>query len=102
MRKLFVSVETEKDHGWTQGQFGFSNIDEKDYTLTTHYLKSDEVPNVMNDSKTATEFIAGLLNAYFNRIDVSKTSVEKICDMGVDDPARTGVFDHPNQKEIEF
>src|SRR6185369_9473233 len=102
MQKIFKSVIIKNDDGWTQGVFGNSQVDGKDYTLTTHCLHGDEVPEVMNDSKSATEFIAGLLNAYFNKVDVRGIDQDKICLMGVIDKERTGLYENPNQKEIPF
>jgi hypothetical protein len=83
MSKLFKSVVSKKDDGWMQCNFGCSSIDSKDYVLTTHYLKADEVPEEMNDAKTASEMVAGLLNAYYMGIDVTKLQPDVICKMGV-------------------
>jgi len=102
IRKLFKSSVTKKADGWPMGFYGNSQTDGEGYALDTHYLKSDEIPEVMMDSKTATEFIAGLLNAYFNDVNVVEMPTEKICVMGVIDETRTGIYENPNQKEIEF
>jgi len=85
MKKYFKSVVTKKDDGWMQCSFGRSGIDGNDYTLTTHYLKADEVPDEMNDAKTATEFMAGLLNAYYNGINVVDMPPDKVCAAGLID-----------------
>lgn len=100
MNKLFKSVISKDFDGWMMAQFGNSAIDGNDYTLDTHCLKGDEVPDVMTDAKTCTEFMAGLLNAYFNNIDVRNIPEEKICLMGVVDQDRTGLYENPNQKEL--
>ena len=64
-RILFKAVTQEKDDGWLQCSFGNSGIDGNDYVLTTHYLKADEVPEQMQDAKTACELMANLLNKHF-------------------------------------
>lgn len=64
-RILFKAVTEEDDDGWMQCSFGNSSIDGNDYVLTTHYLKVDEVPEQMQDAKTACELMASLLNKHF-------------------------------------
>ena len=97
MSKLFKSVTQEKDNGWMQCSFGCSSIDSNDYVLTTHYLKADEVPDEMNDAKTASEMVAGLLNAYYMGIDVTKLKPDVICKMGVIEEEDSH---NPNQKAL--
>ncbi len=97
MSKLFKSVTSEKDNGWMQCSFGHSGIDSNDYVLTTHYLKADEVPNEMNDAKSASQMIAGLLNAYYMGINVQQVPVEKILAMGVIEEEDSY---NPNQKPL--
>lgn len=82
MTKFFKSVITKKDDGWPQCHFGCSGIDSNDYVLTTHCLKGDEVPNEMNDAKTASQMVAGLLNAYYFGIDASQYPHNVICKWG--------------------
>jgi len=83
MSKLFKSVTNKNDDGWMQCSFGCSGKDSKDYVLTTNHLKSEEVPDEMNDAKTASEMVAGLLNAYYTGLDVTKLLPDQICKMGV-------------------
>ena len=97
MSKLFKSIISKKDDGWMQCSFGCSGIDGNDYVLTTHYLKADEVPNEMNDAKTASEMIAGLLNAYYASVDVSLMEPEAIRKMGVIEEEDSH---NPNQKAL--
>lgn len=97
MSKFFKSTTPAKDNGWMQCSFGCSGIDGNDYVLTTHYLKGDEVPSEMNDAKTASQMVAGLINAYYSGVDVSKLEPDVICKMGViEDEA---VY-NPNQKSL--
>lgn len=85
MKKFFKSTTPIKDDGWLQCHFGCSSIDTQDYVVTTHYLKGDEVPEEMNDAKTASELIAGLLNAYYNGINVADMPPDKVCAAGLID-----------------
>jgi len=90
--KLFIST-TEAGQGWTQASYGCSN-DGNSYYVETYSLKGDEVPDVMNDAKTASQFVAGLLNAYFNNLNVVGMSAETICKMGeeTNDPNQLKAF----------
>lgn len=63
----FKSVASNEDDGWLQMSCGKSAIDNKQYVVTTHQLKSDEVPDECNDAKTFTELVARLLNEYYNK-----------------------------------
>lgn len=82
MKLYFKSSIANKADGWPMGFYGNSSSDGNDYCLDTHYLKSDEVPEVMMDAKTCSQLIAGLLNAYFSATDVSKTNEDKVLRMG--------------------
>lgn len=102
MRILFKSMIADKADGWPMGFYGCSNIDNQDYALDTHYLKSDEVPAAMCDAKTCSELIAGLLNAYYTKKDVTQMSEHEVQRLGVyveqeDTPARSD-----NTKELPF
>jgi hypothetical protein len=81
MRRLFKSVTVANDNGWLQASFGLS-YDGEDYELTTHQLKADEVPRAMTDAKTASEMVAGLLNAYYNKVDVSQWDEARVRGIG--------------------
>lgn len=102
MRMYFVSQVAQKAEGWPMGFYGNSCIDGQDYCLDTHNLKADEVPDVVSDAKTCSQFIAGLLNAYFKNQDATKMEPEEICRMGTyveeEDVPKTD----PNQKELPF
>lgn len=82
MNTYFLAVEESKDNGWTMSHFGNSQIDGKDYTLTTSGLKADQLPNAMTDAKTSAELIAGLLNAFYSGVDVSKLEDEQVIKLG--------------------
>lgn len=71
MTRYFIAVETKNDNGWMMCAFGCSTIDNNDYTLTTNGLHADQVPQAMCDAKTSAELIAGLLNAYYNGVNVA-------------------------------
>lgn len=83
MSKLFKSVTNKEDDGWLQASFGNSSIDNQDYVLTTHCLHGDMVPDAMTDAKTASELVAGLLNAFYNSVDVSGMDEAMVREMGV-------------------
>lgn len=81
MLKLFKSATGKSDDGFQQASFGKS-YDGQIYVLTTNRLKSDEVPEVMCDADNASRFVAGLLNAYFNKLDVLLLDESAICELG--------------------
>lgn len=81
MNKLFKSATGKTDDGFQQASFGKA-YDGHVYVLTTNRLKADEVPEVMCDAESASQFVAGLLNAYLNDIDVRGIDPGLICDMG--------------------
>lgn len=86
---------TDTISDWLMCSFGRSVVDNIDYHVTSNHLKADEVPDIMQDAKTSSEFVAGLLNAYFAGVNVVGMVPEKVCAMG-------GIEDNPNQTEINF
>jgi len=102
MRLLFKSMIANKADGWPMGFYGCSAIDNEDYALDTHYLKSDEVPEAMLDAKTCSELIAGLLNAFYSGKDVSQMEDEEVMRMGRYTPEEDVPAPNPNQKELPF
>jgi hypothetical protein len=100
MRLLFKSVIAKKADGWPMGFYGCSCIDNQDYALDTHYLKADEVPGAMYDPKTSSQLIAGLLNAYYSKVDVSKMDEEKVLRMGTFIEEEDVPYNNPNQTEL--
>jgi hypothetical protein len=85
MRRYFAAIG-EKDkvgNGWPLAFCsGNSMSDFKDWSIETVGLKGDEVPGVCNDSKTFSELVAGLLNAYFNELETKDLTEEKLIRMG--------------------
>lgn len=64
----FKSSTTKKDDGLMMCYCGNSGIDNNDhYVVTTHNLKSDEVPELCMDAKTYSELLAKLLKEYYNK-----------------------------------
>jgi hypothetical protein len=103
MRKYFKAVESEKAlDNWPLGFWGASGIDDKNYAVTTHYLKADEVPEVLTDSKTCSAFIAGLLNLYYRKENALELGEEQIMQMGILEEETDVAEKDPNQKEIPF
>lgn len=92
--KLFRS-NTDALSDWLLAIFGLSYTDNLSYFLTTDHLKADEVPDFMQDAKTSSEFVAGLLNAYYTGVNVVGMPEDKVCRIGSDD-------NDPNQTEIKF
>lgn len=45
---------------------GCSSIDDNDWHVMTHYLKGDEVPEILMDAKTTAEYVAKLINKDLN------------------------------------
>lgn len=63
----FKSMESKDDDGWMMGYAcGRSWKDNKNYVITTHNLKSDEVPKECDDAKTFSELVSSLLNHHYN------------------------------------
>lgn len=102
MRLLFKSMETKKADGWMLGFYGNSCSDGKDYCLDTHCLHADEVPDALTDSKTTSQMIAGLLNAYYKKIEVTKLTEEEVCRMGIYIPDEDVPVFNPNQIVLPF
>lgn len=96
MTKLFRS-NTDALSDWLVALFGESHG--RNYYLTTNHLKADEVPDIMQDAKTSTEFVAGLLNAYFNQVNIVDYTRDEILAMGCIDDLQSN---DPNQTEINF
>jgi hypothetical protein len=92
---------TSKADGWPMGFYGCSH-DGNDYCIDTHYLKADEVPEAMMDAKTSSELIAGLLNAFYKSIDVSKMEESEVMRMGIFVEEEDVTQFNPNQTEIPF
>lgn len=82
--KLYVkSTTVEKStNDWPLGFYGCSCIDNKDYAIATHYMRSDEVPEILQDAKTTSQFVAGLINAYFRRQETAGLGVDEIMRLG--------------------
>lgn len=103
MRLYFKSATVEKaGEDWPLGHYGNSGIDGHDYALATHHLRADEVPEPLCDAKTTSEFIAGLLNCYYKKIDATKLKEDEIKRMGVYVEKEDAPPLNPNQKEIPF
>ena len=103
MRLLFKSETVEKAmNDWPLGFYGSSISDNNDYAICTHYLKADEVPEILQDSKTTSQFIAGLLNAYFKNINVTEMEEADVCRMGIYVPDEDVAAPNPNQSELPF
>lgn len=97
MRILFKSMITKNADGWPMGFYGNSSIDGEDYSLDTHYLKSDEIPDAMMDAKTCSQIIAGLLNAYYMGKDVTEMEEEEVMRMGTYIPMKLLLELYTNQ-----
>ena len=102
MRLLFKSNIAKKADGWPMGFYGNSSIDGEDYCLDTHYLKSDEIPEAMMDAKTCSQLIAGLLNAFYSGVDVSKVNDERVMRMGTYIEKEDVHDNNPLQKDFPF
>ena len=100
-RRLFIGTTPAKDCGWMMCHCGSANQDgEGDYVITTNSLKADEVPDPCNDAKTFSQFVAGLLNAFYNGVDATKFTIDQIIDTGVAPEVKN--IPHPDNTEIPF
>lgn len=86
-KRYFLGVPVKDDHGFMMCSTGCSCADNEDYVLTTNGLKSDEVPDHCMDAKGFSQLMAGLLNAYYNDIDVSQISPDEVIKMGMPETA---------------
>lgn len=63
----FKSAPSKNDDGWLMMYCcGSSQVDNKEYVVTTHQLKADEVPSECNDAKAFSELVSDLLNKHYN------------------------------------
>lgn len=77
---------------------GRSLSDSGDWAVSTYYLKADEVPDACQDAETTAKLISGLLNAFYNRVNVSDMSEEEVMRIGVipaTDEGYTAPVNHP-------
>lgn len=100
IRRLFIGTTSKNDNGWMMNSCGCSTLDNEDYVITTNYLKADEVPEDCMDAKTFSQLCAGLLNAFYNEIDVSKLQPEEVILMGLTPEEKN--IPHPSNTEIPF
>lgn len=83
MRKYFKGVNEKAADGWLLGfTSGNSGIDNEDWIVDTNSLHADQVPGACNDAKTFSQLVAGLLNAFYNRIETKPLSEEQLIEMG--------------------
>lgn len=103
MRRYFAAI-AEKKHigqGWPLAFVSGNSIsDYKEWSIETLYLKSDEVPEVCNDSKSFSQLVSGLLNAYFNNVNVVDLTEAEIIRMGK--PLQELGIPHPSNPELPF
>jgi hypothetical protein len=100
MQKLFKAVPQQHDNGWFQMSTGNSAIDMQDYVVTTEYMRIDELPEEAHDAKTFAELVCGLLNAYYNKVDVSSWDSEKVMNCGR--PDEETEVPHVDNPELPF
>jgi hypothetical protein len=83
MRKYFKGINEKASDGWMLAFVaGCSNIDNEDWVVDTNSLHADQVPEYCNDAKLFAQLVAGLLNCYYNDINVVDMKEEKICKFG--------------------
>lgn len=101
-KHIFQGIETEKVFdGWPLGfATGNSGIDGKDYSVGTTPMSGSEIPDACTDAKTFCEFAAGLLNAFYSGVDVSKWSEEQVMKCGR--PVEETSIPHPANPELPF
>lgn len=64
----FKSVPFKDDDGWLMMySCGKAQRDNREYVVTTHNLKADEVPSPCHDAKEFSELVAKLLNEHYNK-----------------------------------
>ena len=99
-KRYFLGIQSKEDAGFMMVSTGCSCQDNQDYVVTTNGLKSDEVPEHCMDAKDFAQLMAGLLNAFYNDIDVSKLSPDEVMKMGMPE-VELGIPDYKNT-ELPF
>lgn len=85
MNKIFVATHNDTS-GFFMCYTGNSGCCGNDYYVITNKMRLDEIPESCRDASTFAVLVAGLLNAFFNGIDISDKDPELILQMGSPDP----------------
>ena len=86
MRKYFKGINEKAADGWMLAFVtGNSWIDGEDWIVDTNSLHADQIPDICTDAKTFAQFVAGLLNCYFNNVDAKDFDETYIASLGVVD-----------------
>lgn len=87
MIKYFKGINDKAADGWLLGfTSGNSGIDNQDWIIDTNGLHADEVPGACTDAKTFSLLVAGLLNAFYNRVETLPLSEKDLIAMGTVEP----------------
>ena len=78
-KRYFVGVESKNDKGVMMCGCSFNG---KDYVVTSNSLHADQIPEECADAQTFSELAAGLLNAFYNGVDVSNMEAADVMRMG--------------------
>ena len=98
--RLFIGTTPKLDNGWMMCHCGCANDSANDYVITTNYLKADEVPDECMDAKSFSRLCAGLLNAYYSGVDVTKWDANKVVLLGM--PNEEVEIPHHDNTELPF
>lgn len=86
MRKYFKAINEKAADGWMLGfTSGCSQIDNEDWVIDTNSLHADQVPVVCSDAKLFSMLVAGLLNAYYNKVEVKGLTEQQVMNLGTVD-----------------
>jgi len=102
-RRIFAAIgeKSKIGTGWPMAIVtGNSVHDNKDWSVEILGCHCDEVPGTLSDSASTAQLIAGLLNAYYNGVDVSQKDDAEVIRMGK--PLAELKIPHPANTELPF
>lgn len=98
-KRYFLGTPSKNDNGFMMADCGASN-DGENYVVTTNGLHSDQVPDEVVEPRTCSQLIAGLLNAFYSNVDVSKMEATKVIELGL--ALEEKDIPHPDNPELIF
>lgn len=97
--RYFLDTTSKKDNGFMMADCGTSN-DGENYIITTNGLHSDEVPDEISEPRTCSQLIAGLLNAFYNDLNVSLMEPSEVIELGL--PLEEKNIPHSDNPTLPF
>lgn len=103
MKRYFAAIGDKKQvgNGWPLAFCsGKSLSDLKDWSIEALGFHADEMPESWMDSKEFSELVAGLLNAYYNKMETKGLTEMKLIRMGK--ALQELNIPHPDNTELPF